>query len=133
MNNTRKIRDPEEWKRTSEKGLANRKHENILAANRLLGKQREGKEMAAVTKDGAPSRGSKSPLHWRSKWWSFGRHDGTVIEGTNLSELVRRNARLFAQEDVLWEKSKCRASRGLRQLQEGCVNGPRSWKGWSVR
>ena len=130
---TRKPRDPDEWKRTCAKGLANRKYENIVIANQILGRQREGHEMAQVTTRGKPSRGAKGVNNWKAKWWGIERHDGVVIEGKNLNELIRQNAHLFAPEDVVWKKASCRASKGIRGLFEGRVNGPKVWKGWSAR
>lgn len=106
--------------------------EKLRAANRLLGEQRRGMEMAPITKRGAASRGAKGTNHWCAKWWAIEHHDGTRLEGKNLNELIRCNAGRFNPEDVVWKRSNCRASKGIRQLFEGRVNGPKVWKGWSA-
>jgi len=130
---TRKPRDPEELRRSAAKGLANRKHENILSANQKSGRQREGKEMPRITRRGTISRAAKGEHHTKAIWWGIERHDGVVLEGKNLNELIRRNAHLFAPEDVAWKKWKCRAATGIRHLFAGRVNGPKVWKGWTAR
>jgi hypothetical protein len=130
---TRKPIDPEVLKRACAKGLAARKYENIVAANRKMAKQREGKEQPRITKRGTVSRCAKGEQNARAIWWGVERHDGVVLEGKNLNELVRRNAHLFLPDDVVWKKANCRASKGIRGLFGGRVNGPKVWKGWSAR
>lgn len=105
-------------------------HDNLVAANRRSAAARIGKDMALVNRFGKPSRGAKSSLHWKGKWWEFERHDGAHIEGRNLNELIRRNSDMFLPSDVVWRKSWCRASKGLGDLLSGRPNGPQSWKGW---
>jgi hypothetical protein len=153
----RKKQSPEAWKKRAESvrktyalgnykkrsfeemskiGKENRKNVDygkLCLANRILAEKRRGTEMPKTNKSGLPSRGCKSPNHWKSKYWSVERHDGIVLEGKNLNDLIRKNSHYFNPEDVEWKKSACRASAGLRQLFAGRVNGPKIWKGWSAR
>ena len=128
-----KRRDPEEMRRTGKYAQSCADYNKVCLANRILAEKRRGKEMAKINRFGKPSRCCKSPNHWKAKWWSIERHDGIVLEGKNLNQLIRENSQYFHPDDVVWRGPKCRASKGIRQLYEGRVSNTRSWKGWGIR
>lgn len=96
-----------------------------LAVNARIGREREGGEMP-------PGPGAKGEGHWKALFWKVRDYRGVVHEGKNLNEIIRRNVHLFDAADVVWKKSRCRASQGIRQLFAGRPNGPVSWKGWTA-
>jgi hypothetical protein len=55
---------------------------------------------------------------------------GDVISGRNLNQIIRENEHLFEADCVIWSGSKCRASKGLRNLIQGKHRSPTSWHGW---
>lgn len=109
------------------KGLANRDPENIKKANQKLAKARVGKPMPS-----GPS--SATPEHHKSKYWAvYNKALGVKLEGKNLNHIIRENEHFFSPEDTCWNKSCCRASRGLGSLfkiDKRTGKAPGSWKGW---
>lgn len=128
-----KRRDPEEMSKSAREARKRVDYGKLCLANRILGEKRVGTEMAKQTKRGIPSRACKSSDHWKSKWWSIERHDGIVLEGKNLNQLIRENSQYFHPDDVIWNGSKCRASSGIRLLYCGKPNNTKNWKGWGIR
>lgn len=96
-----------------------------LEVNRRLGKEREGIPMP-------PGPAAKGPDHWKALYWKVRSPYGIVIEGKNLNELVRKHSHMFDAADIIWKKSQCKASQGLRGLFARQVNNPVSWHGWTA-
>jgi hypothetical protein len=74
----------------------------------------------------------------KAKWWSFiNKANGFILEGKNLSQLIRDNPHMFDDDDVLiTKKNDCRASICLRQLMTKKTEKTKpknSWKGWMVK
>ncbi len=81
---------------------------------------------------------AKGPRHHRSKFWKFESPIGTIIEGTNLSEIVRCNIGLFLVDDLkpaAKNSSQCRAVTCMAQLKYRKEDGSlrrTHWKGWKL-
>jgi hypothetical protein len=118
----RKQRDPDELRAHLRAALEKRNPEKMLEANRRIAEARIGTE-------NPPGPSAKGPDHWAGKMWRFRAANGIILEGRNLNELIRQNSHLFDPADVVWKKSRCRASHGLTSLfanhGKSC-----SWKGW---
>lgn len=106
--------------------------EKMLEVNRRVGDMKFG-----VPNPPGPS--AKGPGHWKARYWILKAPNQQIIQGWNLNELIRQNASLFLPDDVKWygkSNSRCRASKGLRQLFEMKKDGsgPKvlSWKGWMI-
>lgn len=110
--------------------VSKRSHETMMKVNRRIGDQKMGTP-------NPPGPSAKGPDHFKSRYWILKAPTQQIIEGWNLSELVRQNAHLFEPADVVWHgkgKCTCRARRRLGGLFEMKKDGsgPRllSWKGW---
>ena len=88
----------------------------------------------------ARGRGAKGEGHHGVKWYAVRSPDGVVLEGLNLSHLVRQNAHLFSADDTAIRVNQwgteidCKAMRGLRILFANPSKRAkvRSWKGWTA-
>lgn len=74
-----------------------------------------------------PGLSARGVGHWKALYWNFRNKDGRVLEGVNLSELIRCNSHMFRPKDVVWKKSYCPATKRLGAL---IVGG--TWCGWSL-
>jgi hypothetical protein len=102
----------------------------MMKVNRRVGDKKIG-----VPNPPGPS--AKGPDHWKARYWILRSPDRRIIQGWNLSEIIRKNSHLFDEDDVRWygkSQTKCRASKGLRSLFEMKKDGSgpkaNSWKGW---
>lgn len=74
--------------------------------------------------------------NWKSKFWILWSPQRDLVCGVNLNEIVRRNAHLFAVEDLRSHGSGTVASHGLNELfrfrkgRNGAKYIVSSWKGW---
>lgn len=95
---------------------------------RRLGRAKLGKPNVA-----GPS--AAGPDNMFAKYWCLKAPNQQVIEGKNLNEIIRQHSHLFKPEDVVWKKSQCRASKGIRQLinRNKDKKPPNSWKGWRLK
>lgn len=79
---------------------------------------------------------AKGPENIHAKWYSVKSANGLVLEGRNLSHLIRENSHLFSADDAKWRTNKwgsatdCKAMIGLRSLFRTGPRTPKSWKGW---
>jgi hypothetical protein len=110
------------------KALANRDMEKVREACRLTGKAKAG-----VPNPPGPSEAG--PENCKAKYWAIRSPCGQVLRGRNLNDLIRNNAHLFDQNDIKWEKSSCKACKGIGRLfltrSDGRTPCARSWKGWT--
>lgn len=108
---------------------AKRDKQKMIEINRRIGNEKIG-----VPNPPGPS--AKSADHWKAKYWILKAPNQQIVQGWNLSELIRQYAHLFHPDDIVWEKSMCRASKGIRQLFEMRKDGAgakmHSWKGWMI-
>jgi len=114
----------------SMKGLAARDMDKVREAARRVAKMNTGVPMP-------PGPGAKGPEHHKARYWIVKNTGlGVTLEGLNLNDLVRENSQYFEEGDLNWNKSRCRATKGLRGLFEirkstGKPNAL-SWKGWMM-
>ena len=119
--------------------------ETAKEAVKLVDKEKQkeiNRRIVKETRLGIPmphGPGAKGPDHWKSKYWILISPDKKRIEGWNLNEIVRNNAELFDESDLVWVRSRCRASKGLRSLFEmkkdrrgNRVPTATWWKGWTI-
>ena len=112
----------------------------IDGSNRSCGcLRRDRMHKLGVARKGMPATGmaAATPQHFCALYWKVKSPNGQIIEGWNLSYLVRANAHLFDPGDLIWKRgnSECRASKGLRNLFEVTKAGyfnTNSWKGWTA-
>lgn len=73
--------------------------------------------------------------HFNAKYYRFRSPKNVIIEGKNLSLLIRKNVHMFPPETVVWKNKghgmSCFADKGLRSLRakHGKVC---SWRGWTL-
>lgn len=93
--------------------------------------------LASNTMKGRPQRmdglSAAAEHNARSKTYTVLTPDRITITFKNLSNFVRENTHLFAEEDVIWKPPKknpwCKAQKGLSSLFK--ENKPQGqWKGW---
>lgn len=88
---------------------------------------------------GRPAKGesAKGVENCHAKFYAVMSPSGVVIEGLNLSQVVRDNAHMFSQEDMVWRKNSygtdtyCKAMVGLRSLFRREGRECKTWKGWT--
>lgn len=125
------LRDAPEVRDKQKKGRQKWRMENresIMSINKRLGKNRMGTEQPL-------GANGKWAFNIHAKFWRIKAPSGLVIEGWNLTQLIRDNQELFSADDLVWKRGMCRASKGIRQLAERRADGrpkARSWKGWEM-
>jgi hypothetical protein len=122
ISGTRKQRDPEELRNHLQSAYKKRDLEKMREINKRIGIAQRGGE-------NPPGPSAKGPEHWAGKMWRFRAANGIILEGRNLSHLIRENSHLFNPDDVVWKKSQCRAQKGLSMLYANHGKSC-SWKGW---
>lgn len=106
--------------------------EKMLEANKRIGIAKRGCK-------NPPGPSAASPEHWGALYWKIRSPDRIIIEGWNLSDLIRKNSHMFNSEDIKWKKHSCRAAAGIRNLyltrkkSDGTLRFiSSSWKGWTA-
>lgn len=116
-----------------------------------LSKSRMGKKNTPVAraKISKALKGKKLPIEHKEKIsdclmnlghehpaavdWFFRAPCGTLVQGTNLCQLIRDNTHLFAPKDTEWVRGKsgptCNAYSNLARVKYGAR---KSWKGWRL-
>lgn len=104
--------------------------------DREQAKQRAVENAKAQRGTEAHGLAAKGPENIHAKWYSVKSANGVVLEGRNLSHLIRENPHLFSADDAKWRTNKwgtptdCKAMIGLRSLFRTGARVPKSWKGW---
>lgn len=114
-------------------------YNKMVEINRRIGKEKIG----LLNPPGPSARG---PGHWKAKYFIFEAPNGEIIHGWNLAEIIRSNAHLFTELELLPQGRKnierslegryvqCRAYKRLHQLLEirKSTGEPYaySWHGW---
>lgn len=111
-------------------------YDEMVAINRRIGQEKIG----SLNPPGPSARG---PGHFKAKYFILETPNGDILHGWNLAELIRSNAHLFTEADLMPDdKDKalegryvaCRAYKRLHQLFEirKSTGEPYaySWKGW---
>jgi hypothetical protein len=117
-------------KETREKALTARDMNKVRAAVRITGLAHRGVPNPIGSKNEA------GPLNWKSKYWVIRSPDGIILRGKNLNHIIRENSTMFASDDVKFINSRCKASKGIRDLfltkSDGKTPCAMSWNGWTA-
>lgn len=114
----------------------------MSAAARAYNESEERRRAALEKKIKTNPSMAKGPTHYNSLVFKLRSPQNVVYYVQNLTHWVRRNAHLFAPEDVVWKPLKsslsrrtptyrCRAEGGLYALTNK-VRPVGSWKGWTL-
>lgn len=117
-------------KEASAKGLAARDMEKVRAAVRKTGLAHRG------VPNPIGARNEAGPLNWKAKFWVIKSPTGIILRGKNLNHVIRTHTDMFEVEDVKFNNSRCKASKGIGALflfkRDGKTPQSRSWKGWTA-
>jgi hypothetical protein len=129
--------------KSGEMRVASRDREYYVGINKKIskeGRERTKRALLKLAKDrtGKPmttEKTMKGPANHHAKYWKIKNiNTGVVLEGMNLSQIIRDNLDMFDEIDTkgIVEGGRCRASGGISYIRRAYLKTgvSNSWKGW---